>query len=104
MEKIFSQTKRSQIHNLGENLRSLVICTQQLEIQFKNSIDAHDGGDQPVVVETGIHDGSNSLSRDVVSEYFGEELKRHINAKENNVAEISQSERIKLSPKIAVIS
>ena len=62
---------------------------------IQNSIDAHDGGNQPVVVELGIHDGSNCLSRDVVSEYFGEELKRHISSRDNNAAEISQSERLK---------
>ena len=61
---------------------------------FQNSIDAHDGGDHPVVVELGIHDGDNSLSRDDVSPYFGDELRRHIKAKENGAAEISQGERL----------
>ena len=61
---------------------------------IQNSVDAHDGGDKPVIVELGIHDGENSLSREIVAPYFGDELRRHIAAKENNTAEISQAGRL----------
>ena len=69
---------------------------------IQNSIDAHDGGDHPNAVELGIHDGDNSsVACDDVDSYFGNELRLHIAAKENDAeVEISKASDLQHSMKI----
>lgn len=61
---------------------------------IQNSIDAHDGGVEPTTVVLSIYDGDNSLTPEMVSKYFGDELRRHIASSDNNAAEISQQNRL----------